>query len=62
MKSKILIFQQMEPYTSKPFRLIENCETTDGIRSRICAGSWKTYKEAEEEAASRSAQILGGEG
>lgn len=45
-KSSIQILQQVEPYTSAPFRLIEVYISFDGYRSRICGGAHKTLEEA----------------
>jgi hypothetical protein len=42
------------PVGSRPFRLIETLETSDGPRTRICAGGWFTEAEAVVEADSRN--------
>lgn len=46
-RNTIQIFQQIDPPTSRPFRLIEVMITSDGYRSRLCEGSFYTFDEAE---------------
>lgn len=54
--SRFIIVQQIEPYTSKPFRIIETYPTSDGIRTRVIGGSFATTAEARLDVAKRAGQ------
>lgn len=49
----LLIMEQIEPHTPRPFRLVEVFITSDGMRSRICSGCWLTVEGARAEVQSR---------
>ncbi len=52
--STFMIIQQLSPPTSRPYRLLETCETSDGPRTRVCDGTWRESAEAFEEVGKRS--------
>ena len=60
MPPNLSIWQQTEPKTSKPFKLIELIDTSDGLRSRICDGQWSTLEEAQAEIKNRLNQFYKG--
>lgn len=43
------IVKQEYPYNNHPYRLLEVYITSDGYRSRICDGTFRTYEEAKAE-------------
>jgi hypothetical protein len=49
MKRQLMVMEQVTPPTSRPFRLVEVYMTSDGLRTRVCSGNWKTQAEAETE-------------
>lgn len=51
--TKFLVYKQVYPTASKPFRIIEIVLTVDGPRSRICDGCWENFVEAIGEAERR---------
>lgn len=57
MRSIIQIAQQMFPRTPHPFFITETVLTTDGPRTRICDGRYKTYEEADAELKKKSEQL-----
>lgn len=46
--SRFEILKSMKVGVTKPFRIIETADTLDGPRSRICDGTWASWKEAAE--------------
>lgn len=46
---QLMIMEQVYPPSSTPFRLIEAYMSSDGMRTRVCSGAWKTQGEAETE-------------
>lgn len=38
-----------EPARELRFKLLETFDTTDGLRTRVCYGIWKTLEEAQKE-------------
>ena len=48
MQSCFTIVSQVEPYTPRPYRIIENLPTCDGIRSRLTYFTFETLKAARE--------------
>lgn len=40
------LMQQIFPPTNRPWRIVETFTTSDGIRSRVCDGTWQTQEEA----------------
>lgn len=57
MISQFQIVQQVDPYTSHPFRIIEVFVSSDGIRSRLCDGVYATIEEAKKALDARYAAI-----
>ena len=45
---RFTIWKSMDAGDLRPFRIIEVTQTVDGPRSRICEGTWKTWREAAE--------------
>src|SRR5262249_21291590 len=43
------VVHQVAPSTSRPWRLLETVHTSDGPRTRVADGSWKTLEEAIKE-------------
>lgn len=58
MKRSFAIVRQIAPSIVKPYRLLEAYDSSDGRRTRICAGTWATFEEAANEAAARSEDEL----
>lgn len=51
------LVKQLVPTTARPYRLIESFVTSDGIRSRICDGTWASEEDALKELERRLAEI-----
>ncbi len=46
MASNIAIVKQEFPETTRPYRLIETYDTSEGPRTRVCSGVFYTFDEA----------------
>lgn len=46
MTRDIMVIYQVTPPSNKPYRLMETFYTSDGVRTRICDGTFKTLEEA----------------
>lgn len=40
------LFMQLSPKTSRPYRIVENVQTCDGIRSRLVSLSFSNIEDA----------------
>lgn len=62
MKCWLNIMKQVSPATSKPYRLIETYPTSEGMRSRICSGTFETEEAANERRVQLEAAAAASEG
>lgn len=52
--TRLAIIKIISEETSHPYKLIETYTTSDGLRSRLCDGTWATEAEAQRELARKS--------
>lgn len=45
-QQKFSLFMQLSPKTSRPYRIVENVQTSDGIRSRLVNLSFSNIEDA----------------
>lgn len=56
------IYQQISPPASQPYRLLETNLTSDGPRTRVADGTWKTYDDALAEQRKREGTVTSPDG
>lgn len=47
--TKFGIFHQIYPATTRPYKLCETVITSDGPRTRVCDGTWKSLVDVQAE-------------
>jgi hypothetical protein len=53
VNAQLILLKQVEPPSFRPWRLLEIYTSSDGPRTRVCAGTWATEEEARAEIAER---------
>lgn len=51
------LFKQIDPPTPRPFKIAETYTTSDGLRTRLCAGTWASEEEAREVIAKKEQEL-----
>jgi hypothetical protein len=45
-KPSFALVKQVAPEVTAPWQILESCITSDGWRTRVCTGYWRTEEEA----------------